>query len=294
MRTLIYFFFIIFLNTTCTFSQTTFYDGFETGDFSKWDNNVGATISSAFKHTGNYSAKFEITNTEKKILKTNNSTNYIKIDFYAYITSWNQAYASLRAGGNGWVWYWEIWSVNNSYFINCNHTNLGTFNEYFPMNNWNHIVLERTATGYGYAWINGAQYLDGVNVGTCDISDVTLGCFPGYSYITCYLDDVNIYYIPVGVKPIETEVPKKYNLSQNYPNPFNPTTNIKFDLPKSSLVKLTIYDALGREIETLVNEKLKEGSYQVNWNASQYPSGVYFYRLLAGDFSDTKKMVLIK
>jgi photosystem II stability/assembly factor-like uncharacterized protein len=83
-------------------------------------------------------------------------------------------------------------------------------------------------------------------------------------------------------------------LSQNYPNPFNPSTNIKFDIPKSSNVKINIYNALGKEVTTLVNEKLSTGSYEVNWNASNYPSGVYFYKLITDEFSNTKKMVLLK
>jgi parallel beta-helix repeat protein len=100
--------------------------------------------------------------------------------------------------------------------------------------------------------------------------------------------------IPSSYINISFEFPHKFSLLQNYPNPFNPTTNIKFDLPKSTLVKLVVYDALGKEIETLVNEKLKEGSYQIDWNASKCPSGVYFYKLTTEEFSETKKMILMK
>lgn len=98
----------------------------------------------------------------------------------------------------------------------------------------------------------------------------------------------------IGIYNISTEIPSSYSLSQNYPNPFNPTTNIKFDIPKTSDVKLIIYDILGEEISTLVNENINAGSYQVDWNGGNYPSGVYFYRLSAGDFSETKKMLMIK
>jgi subtilisin-like proprotein convertase family protein len=99
---------------------------------------------------------------------------------------------------------------------------------------------------------------------------------------------------PVGIQNTSNKIPKEITLSQNYPNPFNPTTNIKFDIPKSSYVKLTIYDALGREVETLVNEELKAGTYHADWSASNYTSGVYFYTLSAGDFVESKKMVLVK
>lgn len=98
----------------------------------------------------------------------------------------------------------------------------------------------------------------------------------------------------IGVNTISSEVPVKYGLHQNYPNPFNPVTKIKFDLPKQGNVTVRIYDAIGREITTLVNEQLKAGVYSVDWDASNYPSGVYFYKLQSNDFTQTKKMVLVK
>ncbi len=91
-----------------------------------------------------------------------------------------------------------------------------------------------------------------------------------------------------------TEIPNYYSLSQNYPNPFNPSTSIKFTMPKGDNVKLVIYDALGREVKTLVNEFRNAGVYNVNFDASSLSSGVYFYRIQAGDFSETKKMLLVK
>ena len=100
--------------------------------------------------------------------------------------------------------------------------------------------------------------------------------------------------IIAGKKNISNELPNDYKLYQNYPNPFNPITNIKFDLSKSLHAKLIVYDMLGKELATLVNEKLSAGSYVVEWNGSGYPSGVYFYRLETEDFNETKKMVLLK
>jgi hypothetical protein len=102
-----------------------------------------------------------------------------------------------------------------------------------------------------------------------------------------------------GINLISSQIPLKYKLYENYPNPFNPVTKIKFDLPtkvkgQTSNVKLLVYDILGREVASLVNEQLKPGSYEVEWNASNYPSGVYFYKLTTGSFNETKKMVLIK
>ncbi len=102
------------------------------------------------------------------------------------------------------------------------------------------------------------------------------------------------YSQPVGIKKISNSILEQLVLYPNYPNPFNPITKIKFDLPKSSAVKLEIYDLLGREIETLLNEQLNIGTYEVEWNATNYPSGVYFYRLEEEKFTDVKKMVLIR
>jgi len=87
---------------------------------------------------------------------------------------------------------------------------------------------------------------------------------------------------------------KEYKLNQNYPNPFNPSTTIKYSIPKSSLVTLKVYDILGKEIATLVNEEKTAGNYQVEFNAANLPSGVFFYRIQAGSFNQVRKMLLIK
>jgi len=104
----------------------------------------------------------------------------------------------------------------------------------------------------------------------------------------------------LGIQSSGNQIPDKFSLSQNYPNPFNPVTKIKFEIPATLSfgeglgVRLVIYDILGREVATLVKEQLKPATYEINWNASNYPSGVYFYRLTAGDFIETKKMILTK
>jgi N-acetylneuraminic acid mutarotase len=98
----------------------------------------------------------------------------------------------------------------------------------------------------------------------------------------------------VGVEPVNNTVPETYSLSQNYPNPFNPSTNIKFAVPQAGNVKMVIFDVMGREVATLVNEFRPAGNYAVDFNASALSSGVYFYRINAGNFTDTKKMILIK
>ena len=98
----------------------------------------------------------------------------------------------------------------------------------------------------------------------------------------------------IGIKKQQTVITSDYRLYQNYPNPFNPNTKIKFDVPSSSFVKITVYNILGKEITTLINKKLSAGSYAVDWNGSSYPSGVYFYKLVADDYVDIKNMLLLK
>lgn len=96
------------------------------------------------------------------------------------------------------------------------------------------------------------------------------------------------------IRPCLNCIPKGFALHQNYPNPFNPSTTIKFDIPKSSNVKLVVYNILGQQVATLVNEYMKGGSYQIIFNMPKLSSGVYFYVLTADSYRDVKKMVLIK
>lgn len=100
--------------------------------------------------------------------------------------------------------------------------------------------------------------------------------------------------IPTSISNAGSEIPNHFSLHQNYPNPFNPVTTIKFDLPKSSLVKLSIYDALGKEVTVLLNENLTAGSYNYLFEGNNVASGVYFYKIEAGNFSQIKKMTLLK
>jgi hypothetical protein len=98
----------------------------------------------------------------------------------------------------------------------------------------------------------------------------------------------------IGIKNITSEIPSSYSLQQNYPNPFNPITNVKFQISNSGNVKIIVFDLLGKEVATLVNESLKPGTYEVTFDGTNFPSGIYFYRLQTGDFSETKRMTLIK
>jgi len=99
-----------------------------------------------------------------------------------------------------------------------------------------------------------------------------------------YSDIVNVSY----------DVPAEFVLDQNYPNPFNPSTRISYFVPKESFISIKVYDFLGREVKTLVNEYKATGSYDLVFDASNLPSGTYFYTLIADNYSSTKKMIILK
>jgi hypothetical protein len=105
---------------------------------------------------------------------------------------------------------------------------------------------------------------------------------------------INIYYIIVNVESSNSNTPEDFSLTQNYPNPFNPSTVISYRLPVNSNVKLKVYDVLGNEVATLVNEEKPTGEYEVEFDATGLPSGIYFYQLEAGNFIQTQKMLLLK
>jgi hypothetical protein len=149
-----------------------------------------------------------------------------------------------------------------------------------------------------------------VNPGTYSVNYLS----PGTYTLTCYrigynsagttvnitssnLESVDFHltnYL-IGIDPGDPLVPEAYSLSQNYPNPFNPVTRINYEIPKNSVVELTVYDILGREVAKLINNEFKKpGRYSVEFDGANLASGIYFYRIEAGDFIDSKKMVLIK
>ncbi|MCX6165764.1 MAG: T9SS type A sorting domain-containing protein, partial [Ignavibacteriae bacterium] len=110
-----------------------------------------------------------------------------------------------------------------------------------------------------------------------------------------YVMNFGVTFTTTGVVPsVSSQVPKEYKLEQNYPNPFNPVTKISYDIPKTGLVTLRIYDIVGKEISSLVNEYKNPGSYIVDFDGTSFASGTYFYRLESNGFVETKKMMLIK
>ena len=142
------------------------------------------------------------------------------------------------------------------------------------------------STNNGSSWL---PYNDGI------INNTIYSLASGQTFI--FAGGIGALYVinpNTGIHNISSNIPEEFLLFQNYPNPFNPSTIIRFQIKDSRLVNLKVYDILGKEIETLVNEKLQPGTYEVTFNASHYPSGVYFYRLQVGDYNESKKMLLIK
>jgi len=109
-----------------------------------------------------------------------------------------------------------------------------------------------------------------------------------------YLDAGGADNIVLSVNEVSDAAPKDFALQQNYPNPFNPSTRFQFSITKAALVSFKVYDILGREVATLVNERMNPGTYGLEWNASRFASGVYFARLEAGNYSATRKLILMK
>jgi len=151
---------------------------------------------------------------------------------------------------------------------------------YVGMNIMTYGTFRRYVKGFGLA----TSHQNGSNSTSCT-----------YSLAGCVLNGVVYGDTTItGIYPIFSEIPKVYALSQNYPNPFNPVTIINYQLPVSNHVKLAIYDVMGREIAVLVNEHLNPGTYEAEWDGTNYPSGVYFYKLITAEYTETRKMVLVK
>ncbi len=149
-----------------------------------------------------------------------------------------------------------------------------TFQRYSPPWGWSRFELFKLYGLHFFSYYGPLQQVD-------------------YSLSGCIISGVTYGELLVSIKK-DIRFPINYSLSQNYPNPFNPTTTIKYQIPELSFVTLKVYDVLGKEVTTLVNEEKPAGEYEVKFNATGLPSGIYFYRLHAGNYVETKKMVLMK
>jgi hypothetical protein len=161
-----------------------------------------------------------------------------------------------------------------------------------------------TFVGYKTTGSDGIYHINSVPTGTLKIIADRIGYRSDSTTVNITrsnLDSVNFYLtkLTTGVNPISNNIPDKYFLYQNYPNPFNPSTNIKYRVPSGSITNnsftsLKVYNILGKEIAILVNEKQSPGTYEINFDASSLPSGIYFYKIITDSYSETKRMILIK
>ena len=207
-------------------------------------------------------------------------------DLTGYAGGQNDMLLYTSNGGTSWV----TRSAGIFQSVNAIH---------FPAANLGCVVCEAGAiyitTNNGTTWIN-----DNSGAAT-ELNDVyfpssTKGWTVGAGGVIKYRG------VPLGISNISNTTPERFSLEQNYPNPFNPTTNIKFAITNTSNVKLSVFDINGRKVEELVNGSYSAGTYKVDWNASRYASGVYFYTLVVGEntnngrfeFTDTKRMLLVK
>lgn len=216
-------------------------------------------------------------------IKFFNSTNGITIGTTSYSTDTTTLWKTLD-GGNNWSVMSKIYaSFRSSHFINeltgWIVTSVANLSRIYKTTDggisWNYQTFGNNSF-YSINFIdNNNGWIGGGNASFTNIYKTTNGG-------------------PVFVNQNNENTPTKYSLSQNYPNPFNPITNIKFNVAKMSDVKIVIYDVTGREVQTLVNESLKPGTYETSFDGGMLNSGVYFYKITAGEFSETNKMLLIK
>lgn len=192
-------------------------------------------------------------------------------------------------------WINNTWVNEYRRFTTYNNRDIKTdIKENWVNNGW------QNATKYSYEFDNNGNAVYGVYfVGNNNTWSPANGYFSFFyndfhESMLLYGHAVNIKYTPVTDVKGNNIVIKSHELKQNFPNPFNPATNISFTIPRESFVTLKIYDALGRELSLLVNEKLTAGTYSKQWNAIGLPSGVYFYKLKADGYTETKKMNLLK
>ncbi len=185
-------------------------------------------------------------------------------------------------------------STNNG--LNWNQTTLNN-KEVYSLLCINENVFAGTNSGVYLSTNNGGVWLQ-INEGLTGISDV-MALIITNNYIFAARWNSSVWKrllseLITSTKTISLEMPNNFYVSQNYPNPFNPVTNIKFAIPKSTGVKITVFDVAGKEVSVLVNERMKAGTYQTDWDAKAYPSGVYFYRMVTDGYSETRKMMLLK
>ncbi|MDP4116947.1 MAG: YCF48-related protein, partial [Bacteroidota bacterium] len=200
---------------------------------------------------------------------------------YGY--SRNKQVIKTTNGGSTWAILPFTYDMNISsiYFLNANYGIVGGYYGYVAITTDGGNTWERQ-------WVGNDNYIYDIQMLTGQNGNPYVLAAGQHSYIGINNN------MPTSVTEKETLTPVNYSLSQNYPNPFNPSTQINYTIPKEGFVKIVIYDVLGRQVSIPVNEHKTAGTYSVEFNGGRLSSGVYYYTLTAGDFVQTKKMLLLK
>jgi Secretion system C-terminal sorting domain/Photosynthesis system II assembly factor YCF48 len=257
---------------------------------------------------------------EGTILKTINGGN-TWLDFSVSDTTINFNRMFLGLSVNAWNFVWLVGDngkifVSTDYGFEWNEKVSGTTENLYDVKFKNanegavagaNGVVRFTSDG-GTTW-NEDKFLSGLTqkdiisftlVDSNTVSSLTVNNYNKYRKNSNRAGADSSFFLSVSTEPFvgvddeENTTIKQYKLEQNYPNPFNPSTKINYSLSQFGLVTLKVYDLLGKEVSTLVNEEKNAGNYEVNFNGIGLPSGIYFYKLTAGNFTETKKLVLIK
>jgi hypothetical protein len=231
------------------------------------------------------------------------TVNYYQIPA-GVLNNFTNYYWRVRARNNNVVGNFSaVWSFRTSGTAPQEITSLVEVVQNFNlMNNMNpgqiHILLQKLNSALNY-YIQERIFLANLNLQLFKLRVYILM----FSNFMTYSDGQSLIYNANKIlvlingdnpSPEEITLPNKFELKQNYPNPFNPSTAIEYTIPENSKVSLKVYDVLGRETATLVDKEQNSGTYLVIWNAKSASSGIYFYRITAGNYSDTKRMVLNK
>ncbi len=267
-------------STGCFLQQNGSEKGFANSLWASGNNIWFGTDNFRIYNTDNYGANWlaRSTGAEK-----NSSTLWFDFDFNIGLSGNTNLLRTLNSGNN---WNVEtipgsgnVISVTGSAHSSFNWVIRADKKIYLNPHNSNNWELDYTAPNgnYTYVSIERNGYFSGAVFALRDNGGIS-----------------RTYFLSLGINTISTNIPQTFNLEQNYPNPFNPVTKIRFEIPAAGYVNLSIFDVMGQKIETLVNGKMIPGVFEAEFNASDMPSGVYYYQIKAGNFSQTKKMILVR
>lgn len=241
------------------------------------------------------------TNDTVVIYSTNFGTNWTRykttgeVNGYSLCFDWVNGQTGLMAGGtamlqtsnfgNNWT---NVPIIGSGNVVGITFTNLPV--DYFTSPAW----CVRSLTTSIYSSMNGSSWSIEYTAAAGNFNAISQSR-PGRGIWAVRANGgISFHTIIADINKIGTSAPNKYGLFQNYPNPFNPATTIKFQVPKTGFVSLKVFDALGKEVQTLIDQNVSAGFYETKFNAENLSSGIYFYKLVTDKFTDVKKMVVVK